>query len=73
MGTSGGAEWIIEARRKVGEPDWKPMDDSAPQTLEACRADAHERAATRGGRPLMFRLRNLRTDAVVNLPVSLMD
>ncbi len=69
---SAGAEsgWIIEACPKVGTPDWKRLNDAKTRTLADCQLELHQLADTRGARPLLFRIKNLTTDQIVNWPIG---
>ena len=69
---SAGAEsgWIIEACPKVGTPDWKPLTDSKTRSLADCQLELHQLLDTRGARPLLFRIKNVITDQIVNWPIG---
>ncbi len=70
MSASAESGWIIEARPKVGTPDWKPLNDSKARSLADCQLELHQLSDTRGARPLLFRIRNVTTDQIVNWPIG---
>ncbi len=74
MSARGESAWIIEACPKVGTPDgtpdWKPRNDSKTRSLADCQLELHQLSDTRGARPLLFRIRNVTTDQIVNWPIG---
>src|SRR6266446_7035123 len=70
MSARGESAWIIEACPKVGTPAWKPLNDSKTRSLADCQLELHQLSDTRGARPLLFRIKNVTTDPILNWPIG---